>query len=121
LLPARTLRENAHAGLAHRRSEQTLGQELKHDNIAVFISDKARQFIGLTEAQAASVVCGIEQRLASGDGRAQPRLKELEPRGFVERFARDEAQRNLRGRTVERRAQQQTAAVGHMHQRFIWF
>ena len=93
--------------------EQAFGQELQHNQVAVLVGDEAGQLVGLAEAQAAGVVGVVEQRLAAGDGRAQARREQLEPCGFVEGFARDEAQRDLRRRAVERGAQKQSALVGH--------
>ena len=75
------LAQDAHAGFAHACGEQAFGQELQDDEVAVFVGDEAGQFVGLAEAQAAGIVGGVEQRLAAGDGRAQARREQLEPRG----------------------------------------
>ena len=82
----------------HAFGEQSFRQELHDREVGVFVDNKARQLVGLAEAQAAGVVGGIEQRLAASDGRAQARRKQLKPRGLIEGFARDEAQRDLRRR-----------------------
>jgi len=45
----------------------------------------------------------------------------LKPAGLVEGFARDEAERNLRGRAIERGAQKQAALIGDRQKRFFRF
>ena len=90
-------------------------------NLAVLVDDQAGQLVGLAEAEAAGVIGGVKQRLAAGDGCAQARLEQLEPRGLIERVARDQAQGDLRRGAIERRAEKQAAVVGHGEERFFWF
>ena len=59
--------------------EQTFGQALHNDQIAIFVHDQSRQLVGFAEAEAAGIVGGIEQRLAARDGRAQSRCEQFEP------------------------------------------
>ncbi len=93
--------------------EQTFGQELQYDDLAVLVHDQAGQLVGLAEAKAAGVVGSVEQRLAARDGRAQARCEQLEPRGLVE--ASRETRRNAicDSRTVKRRAEKDASLVGN--------
>ncbi|HVA91824.1 MAG TPA: hypothetical protein VNL71_18515, partial [Chloroflexota bacterium] len=52
-----------------------------------------------------------QQGAAAGDGGAQAGFEESEPGGLVEGFAGDDAQGDLRGRAVERGAEEQSTAV----------
>ena len=52
-------------------SEQTFGQELQNDELAILVDDQAGQLVGLAEAKTAGVIGSVEQRLAARDGGAQ--------------------------------------------------
>ena len=88
--------KDAHAGFAHACGEQPFGQELQNDQVAIFVGNQAGQLVGLAEAEAAGIVCGVEHRFAPRDGGAQARLKQFEPRSVIERLARNEPQSDLR-------------------------
>ena len=109
--------QHAHAALAHTRGEQTFGQELHDDQLAVLVRHQAGQLVCLTEAQATGVVLLVEHWLAPPDRRMQTGLQQIQPLRLTDRLARNQPKGNLRGRAIKRRAQKQSAAVGHGQQR----
>ena len=117
--------KHANAGCADGRIVESLGQQLQDDEVAVFIDDQAGQFVGFAEAETAGV-CLIHQsrhvtdqsRQAAENGGAEAGFKQRQPRGFIQRLAGDQPQRNLRGGAIERGSQQQAAAIGNRQQRW---
>ena len=115
------LAQDAHACLAHTFCQQSFGKELQNNQVAVLVYDEAGQLVSFAKAKAARVVGSVEHRFAARDGCAQARCKQFEPRGMIERVARDQPQRDLRLRTVERRAKKDPALICDRQERFFRF
>ncbi len=109
--------QDACAEAANGRRVEPASKKLQDDEVVVLVDDEAGQLIGFAEAEPAGVGVAGEERLAADDGGAEAGLKQFEPALPVERFAGDEAEGDLRRRAIERRANEQAAAVGHLEQR----
>jgi len=108
--------EHGDAGRTHGVRIKAFGEELEDDQVAVFVDYQAGDLVRLTETEAAGVGLVVEEAPTAGDGLTEARCEQQEPGGLVDGLAGDHAERDLRGRAVERGAQQQSARVGYGEQ-----